>query len=54
MNAAAFTIIWMRLLIYYWSYWSLICASAGAAFGLVFGLELLDAHISPPQVRLFP
>lgn len=49
MTAAAFTIFWMQIKL---EKHSLVFCSAGAAAGMIFGLEVVDAALSPPQKKL--
>jgi len=49
MTAAAFTIFWMRIKL---EKHSLIFCSSGAFAGMIFGLEIVDDLLSPPQKKL--
>lgn len=49
MTAAAFTILWMRLLIE-WN--SIIFCSSGATLGIVIGLQFIDPNLTPPQKKM--
>lgn len=49
MSAAAFTIFWMKVQL---EWHSLVCCSLGAAMGMVFGLEVVDTALSPPEKKL--
>ena len=49
MSAAAFTIFWMKVKL---EWHSLVFCSLGAAAGMVFGLEVVDAALSPPEKKL--
>jgi hypothetical protein len=49
MTAAAFTIFWMKVKLE-WN--SIIFCSLGAAAGMVFGLEVVDAALTPPEKKL--
>jgi len=49
MTAAAFTIFWMKVKL---EKHSLLFCSTGAAGGLIFGLEVVDAALTPPQKKL--
>jgi len=49
MSAAAFTIIWMKIKI---EMNSIVFGTLGAVAGMVFGLEVLEGALSPPQKKL--
>eukprot|EP00093_Oithona_nana_P003412 03412.XXX_113228_115021_1 [CDS] Oithona nana genome sequencing. len=49
MTAAAFTIFWMKIKL---EWHSIVFCSLGAAFGMIFGLEYLDALLDPPTKKL--
>jgi len=49
MTAAAFTIFWMQIKL---EKHSLIFCSTGAVAGMIFGLEVVDVALSPPQKKL--
>eukprot|EP00092_Neocalanus_flemingeri_P103797 GFUD01132852.1.p1 GENE.GFUD01132852.1~~GFUD01132852.1.p1 ORF type:complete len:401 (-),score=117.87 GFUD01132852.1:168-1370(-) len=49
MTAAAFTIFWMQIKL---EKHSLVFCSSGAAAGMIFGLEVVDSLLSPPQKKL--
>ena len=49
MTAAAFTIFWMKIKL---EWHSIIFCSLGAACGMIFGLEYLDALLDPPTKKL--
>ena len=49
MTAAAFTIFWMKIKL---EWHSIIFCSLGATFGMIFGLEYLDALLDPPTKKL--
>ena len=49
MTAAAFTIFWMKIKL---EWHSIIFSSLGAVFGMVVGLDVLDALLDPPTKKL--
>ena len=49
MTAASFTIFWMRIKL---EIHSLIFCSVGACAGMIFGLEVVDDILTPPQKKL--
>jgi len=49
MTAAAFTIFWMQIKL---EKHSLVFCSSGAVAGMIFGLEVVDIALSPPQKKL--
>jgi len=49
MTAAAFTIFWMQIKL---EKHSLIFCSSGAVAGMIFGLEVVDTALTPPQKKL--
>ena len=49
MSAAAFTIFWMKVQL---EWHSLVFCSLGAVAGMIFGLEVVDTALSPPEKKL--
>ena len=49
MSAAAFTIFWMQITL---EWHSIVFCSFGATFGMIFGLDFLDALLDPPTKKL--
>jgi len=49
MSAAAFTIFWMKVKL---EWHSLIFCSLGAIAGMIFGLEVVDTALTPPEKKL--
>jgi len=49
MTAAAFTIFWMKIKL---EKNSLLFCSTGAVIGMIFGLEVVDSALTPPQKKL--
>ena len=49
MTASAFTILWMRVVI---EWYSIIDCSIGAVFGITIGLQYIDPNLTPPQKKI--
>jgi len=49
MSAAAFTIFWMKVKL---EWHSLVFCSLGAIAGMIFGLEVVDTALTPPEKKL--